>query len=241
MDFVSAICLTSHPKRADMLPDAVRAFRWQTYPAKELIIINDGLPLRSASPDIRVINMREREPGRTVWTIGEKRNAGVRVARGEWLATWDDDDVSLPNRLELQIKYAIATNADMVLSNAMWVLTGDLDPVGRCDRGQSQPTQASALIRRSCVVAAGGYKPVNYLEDFEMLERIRYVCRGHVVQMPDADFYLMRRHGLSASVAAGEKDKDYVACALRDPARGRLDEDLRKLRAAPGGDEVVGS
>jgi glycosyltransferase involved in cell wall biosynthesis len=241
VDLVSAICLTSNPQRADMLSDAVKAYRWQTHPAKELVIVNDGRPLTSKATDIRVVNLRELEPGRTSWSIGEKRNAGVRVARGTWLATWDDDDVSLPDRLELQVKYATITNADMVLSNAMWILTGDLDPVGRCDRGQGQPTQASALIRRSCVVAAGGYKPVNYLEDFEMLERIRYICRGHVVQMPDADFYLMRRHGLSASVAAGEKDRDYVACALKDPARGRLDEDLRRLRAAPGGDEVVGS
>ncbi len=48
---------------------------------------------------MRVVNV----PARFV-SIGDKRNAGVDLARGELIAPWDDDDISLPWRLALPVE-----------------------------------------------------------------------------------------------------------------------------------------
>ena len=233
LPLVTCVTLTSHPKRSGMLPDAIRAFRWQTHPNKELVIINDGLPLTSKVADIRVVNLRLTEPGRTSWTIGEKRNAGVRMARGDWLATWDDDDVSLPNRLELQVKYAVDAGADLVAAKDAWIVDAQLEPKGICHRHKA--VLGSALIRRQAIVAAGGYKAVSLAEDMELAERLRYVARGTVCYVDGWNFYVLRRHDNNTWQAGDE----LIACALHDPRVAEIRRALIALRQVPGGSDVV--
>lgn len=85
--------LTTHPRRARYLPDALKSYRQQTHADRELVIVNDGEPLTSHASDIRVVNLPSRG---SRWTIGEKRNVGVREARGERIATWDDPPLGQP-------------------------------------------------------------------------------------------------------------------------------------------------
>ena len=67
---------------------------------KELLVLNDcpGQTFISEHPDVRVINSEKRFP-----TLGEKRNATIEAARGEFIAIWDDDDVYLPWRLSFSL------------------------------------------------------------------------------------------------------------------------------------------
>src|SRR4051794_22068061 len=92
---ITALVLTRYPARSAMLETALASFRAQTFRDAEILIVNDGVPLEHPSPDVRVLNLPPGAPR----TIGEKRNVGLREARGEWIAPWDDDDVCLPNRL----------------------------------------------------------------------------------------------------------------------------------------------
>ncbi|WP_391564936.1 glycosyltransferase [Allorhodopirellula solitaria] len=70
-------------------------FLAQDYPQKELIILNDcdGQIFRFDHPQVRVVNQSQRYA-----TLGEKRNACIKLAEGEVIAVWDDDDVYLPWR-----------------------------------------------------------------------------------------------------------------------------------------------
>ena len=82
-NFVTCVMLTTHPKRAAFLDDAVRSYRAQTHPRRELLVVNDGpQPLRSTASDVRVINLP------APMSIGEKRNVGLRFAYGGLIATW---------------------------------------------------------------------------------------------------------------------------------------------------------
>jgi glycosyltransferase involved in cell wall biosynthesis len=210
--------LTTAPRRNKYLPDALRAYKSQTYPHRELVVVNDGSPLVAQTSDVIVVNLPSIcRP----WTIGEKRNIGVRVARGDYLATWDDDDISLPLRLEKQVEYATRCDASVVLLDRMVVADEDMNLVGTCARGNHRPVQASALLLREAVVRAGGYPAVSYLEDAAMHERIRYYCRGRVVVLPGHDLYVMRRHASNVTLGSGESNDDYFACGINDP-RGRL-------------------
>ena len=95
---ISCVCLTI-PGRAHFLRRAVECFRKQTWENRELIVV--------AEPDQRVsldgpAVLPHLRPGR--WTVGEKRNVGCLGARGEYIALWDDDDFSAPNRLTEQMR-----------------------------------------------------------------------------------------------------------------------------------------
>lgn len=210
---VSCILLTTHPKRAAYLPDAVRSFRAQTHPDKELVVVNDGAPLASRSPDIRVVNLPAR--GRR-YTIGEKRNVGIREARGEWLATWDDDDVSLPARLTEQLDAAMEHDANLVLTDQAAVADEQMKVVGNCQL-LTNLVMASLLVTRDLAVRTGGYTVVDFAEDQAFYYRAALLGRARVLRMPRATWYVVRRHDANTTNDFGDSRDAWVRCALRDP------------------------
>ena len=82
--------------RPDFVEESIAFFLAQDYPRKELIIINDcpGQTFTGHFPDVVIINLPDRCP-----SLGEKRNLGIEMARGDLIAVWDDDDIYLPWRL----------------------------------------------------------------------------------------------------------------------------------------------
>lgn len=231
---VTCVMLTTHPRRAGFMADALRSYRAQSYEHRELVVVNDGEPLRPTVPDIRVVNL----PPRAVrWTLGEKRNAGVRLARGAYLATWDDDDVSLPDRLRDQVDAAQTSNAAAVLGDRAHVADERLRVLGICAR-VARAVQATALLRRDAVIGVGGYALADYREDVELLERIRLLMRGTVLVI-DASWYVIRRHESHVTQAWGETTDSWIACALRDPARTEAQRMVNALMDGPGGRDVV--
>jgi glycosyltransferase involved in cell wall biosynthesis len=104
-------CIMPTCDRPDFAMQAVRYFERQEYPARELIIVDDGkldwtssLP---ANPAIRYIRL----PARA--SIGVKRNKACSIARGEFVAHWDDDDWYDRRRLAVQLSPLIAGHADI--------------------------------------------------------------------------------------------------------------------------------
>lgn len=100
---VTCICPTfgRAPNKLNLLTDAVYWFDQQTYPSKELLIWNDCYvqELRCFVPGVRIINSGNRFP-----TLGHKYNAMVEEAKGEIILPWEDDDVSLPGRIEQAVQ-----------------------------------------------------------------------------------------------------------------------------------------
>lgn len=235
LPLISCVCLTVTPKRFHLLPDALRSYRQQTYSPRELLVINDGKPLVSRAPDVRVINLPDR--GRR-WSIGEKRNVGIREAHGEFLAVWDDDDVSLPSRLVEQMAVLLSYNADYVKADAGYVSDRNLKLIGNCTPRLYHSILASALARRSILVSVGGYGITSYGEDAQMLEAIRLVGRGHVVIIPNARWYVMRRHEVNVTLEAGERSEEYNACALKDPDVKQAEILIDIMRRGPGGNDI---
>ena len=83
---VSCVCVTYG--RPILLGEAVKCFIDQTYPNKELIIVNDqeGVTLRFSEDrdNIRVENVPTR-----FGSLGEKRNYGMSLANGDYICIWD--------------------------------------------------------------------------------------------------------------------------------------------------------
>lgn len=235
---ISCVMLTTHPRRASYVADALRSFRAQSWPRRELVVVNDG-PVRLApsAPDVRVVNLPPEHPEGRRWTLGEKRNVGVQTAEGEWLATWDDDDLSLPDRLEAQITFALMFGADHVMADRAHVADSELRVFGACFRGVARPVMASALIRRSALVAAGGYPAKDYCEDAELLARMRHIGRANCAVMV-APWYVLRRHRDNITNGFGESADAWITCALRDPVRDDAQARVDAVRRGDGANDL---
>ena len=111
--------ITTYKRNTDILIRAVNSILSQSYKDIEIIVVNDapedeelsreiGLALNRCSPKIKYI-VHEKNRGACA-----ARNTGIQYARGEYIAFLDDDDEWVENKLELQLKVAVAENASLV-------------------------------------------------------------------------------------------------------------------------------
>lgn len=89
--------------RADVISRAINSVLAQTLQDFEIIVIDDGSIDQTADvvdrmPDVRLIRHNS-NLGAAV-----ARNSGIQVARGEWIAFLDSDDLWMPEKLERQIQ-----------------------------------------------------------------------------------------------------------------------------------------
>jgi glycosyltransferase involved in cell wall biosynthesis len=117
-------------KVADYIGEALESVFAQTFTSHEAIVINDGSPdtadlernLKEYATRIRYIKQENRG-------AAAARNAGLRVARGEFVAFLDADDRWRPTFLEEQLAFLKSSNADLVYSDAL--LFGESSHDGR--------------------------------------------------------------------------------------------------------------
>ena len=83
----------------------------------EVVVVDDGSrddPPGSSLGDGRVRVLRHAHP----LGVASARNAGIREARGQWVAFLDDDDLWSPNKLRLQIDAASEAGAMFAYAGA---------------------------------------------------------------------------------------------------------------------------
>ncbi len=102
----------------------------QTFKDYEVIVINDGSPDTEAF-ELAIEPYRERiryisqENG----GASSARNAGLRAAKGKFIAFLDADDVWYPNYLEEQLKFIREQNCDLACADAL--IAGDSPDAGK--------------------------------------------------------------------------------------------------------------
>ncbi|MFO0848061.1 MAG: glycosyltransferase family A protein [Gemmataceae bacterium] len=165
---------------AAYIGDAVRGVAAQTFPDWELIVVDDGSNDDSAAAAERAARSHSIPADR--FTLIRKpnggepsaRNAGIAVARGEWVANTDADDWWEPTKLEKQLAAAAAAGPDCVLvhtgvthhepdgSEVKLDMAGTARRVGRCTDALLEPHSCchpSILVRKSALDRIGGYDP----------------------------------------------------------------------------------
>lgn len=106
-----ASCIMPTGNRAPYVRQSIHYWRRQTYPNMELVIVDDGEDgLETMLPADERIRYQRISPGRS---IGEKRNEAVRLAHGEYVVHWDDDDWYAPTRLQHQLDPLLHGRADL--------------------------------------------------------------------------------------------------------------------------------
>jgi glycosyltransferase involved in cell wall biosynthesis len=97
------------------LDEAIKSILSQTYSNFEFIIINDG----STDNSLEIINRYTPIDDRMKVISRENRglitslNEGIEKSEGTYIARIDQDDVSLPGRLEIQLNYMLKNHLDI--------------------------------------------------------------------------------------------------------------------------------
>ena len=107
-------CLMVTEDRPALAARAIECFLAQSYPNKELIVIDSSESDRLQQgidaicyPPIKLHRMPGcRQP------LGELRNIAVRQSAGKFVCQWDDDDLCDPDRLTVQMGAITALSAD---------------------------------------------------------------------------------------------------------------------------------
>jgi len=140
---------------------AVESVLGQTYPALELIIVDDGSTDETARVIAgfgqRVVYLHQKNAG-----VSAARNNGARLAKGEWLAFLDADDWYYPDRLHWHADWvARDPNLDF--------LTGDYDyrrSDGSLINRSMEITEAGAHLLKKANGAREVLMSANELERF---------------------------------------------------------------------------
>lgn len=157
---------------ARYLSAAIESILAQTFEDFEFVIVDDGstdgsgeIAARHAREDSRIRLVRQQNRG-----VSAASNAGVAVARGELVARFDADDLSLPDRLAVQVDYmdrhpdVLAVGSSFEVMDAkgrpLTVLYPPCSPEEIEElllTGHCPISNPSAMMRRSALERIGGY------------------------------------------------------------------------------------
>lgn len=111
----------------------------QTYPNYEVVVIDDGST--DSTPAVldayrdRIVSRRTPNGG-----LAAARNAGMQLARGEYIAWLDADDLCEPERLQVQAAF-LAANPDIVAVSSGFAAFDDARGVFDADHGAQYYSQ----------------------------------------------------------------------------------------------------
>ena len=211
--------LTTVYNGARYLNEAIESVLADGFDDFELVIVDDAstdatpqILADAAARDARIVLLRH-EPNRG---IPAAANRGLAVARGEYIARLDADDISLPGRLARQVAFLDAHPEVAMVSMNYEDIDASGAVIGRSHRdhppsvveyllnfSNSLGGHSQVMFRRSAVQAAGGYdESCPVLLDYDLWTRI--VRHGRIVVLPELGMRY-RIHGESISARTRTK------------------------------------
>lgn len=228
------------------LVEAVESTLAQTFTDFECIVVDDGSTDRTprlldelSRRDSRVRPLRIPHGG-----IVEALNAGLHAARGELVARMDADDICVPERLAIQVRFmdqhpeCMALGAKVMLvdpyGSDLWeidVKTDHEEIEADLLRGNGWALfHPTAMLRKQAMLAVGGYRPeYQWSEDIDLFLRLAEL--GKLANLPMA---LLRYRQHFASV-----NRTKLELQLRRSERLLADAYRRRGRTLPADFKLV--
>lgn len=132
------------------LPKCIESLMNQTCKDIEIILVDDGSPDncgaicdKYAAKDNRIVVIHQRNAG-----VSAARNAGLAVARGEFIGFVDPDDWAAPEMYEGMLSQLLQSNADMAICGYDYY-----DEAGNKDEKRSYPLKESEIISQKEVMS----------------------------------------------------------------------------------------
>jgi glycosyltransferase involved in cell wall biosynthesis len=164
---------------------ALESLAEQTRPPDDVVVVEDGpigpgliAVLDDPPVPLRRVALPENRGS------GPARQAGLRALGTRWVAIADADDVSLPDRFEVQLAH-LESSGDAGVGAAMAEFSGIEDNVTATRRLPAEHDQIARRVRinnpinhptfvadRQCVLDVGGYSDLPFLEDYDLMARL---------------------------------------------------------------------
>lgn len=188
------------------LSDAIESILHQTYEDWELIMCDDGSTdntykiadeYRLMYPEKIILIKNENNLG-----LNRTLNNCLAVASGDYIARMDGDDLSKPNRFEVEIEYLInhpdiaivSTPMEYFDENGVFAIgKGGYTPEKKHFPKGSPICHAPCMVRKEAYLAVGGYsveKRLLRVEDYHLW--IKMYAKGYKAYILPMPLYMMR-------------------------------------------------
>lgn len=185
-----SVVMAAYNEKIDYIRQAIDSILKQTYDDFELIIVLDN-------PDNDVLNdyirVRANEDDRIILIyngtnmgLAKSLNRGLQVAQGEYVARMDADDISMPNRFEIQIDYMEQhPECGLVCGRTEYIdgkgnKTGVITPyyanvyaINRMLEVGCVFTHPGIMVRRNSYEEVGGYHAFVSAQDYDLYLRMK--------------------------------------------------------------------
>lgn len=217
------------------LDAAVGSILKQTFGDFEFIIIDDGstdgslnVLRRYESRDSRIRLISRPNTG-----YGKALNEALAMARGEFVARMDADDMSASSRFESQVKFlrdhpevlVVGASVDLIDGDSRLLLhspqpTGDEEIQNALLAGRTLIVHSATMIRRAEMVEAGGYDPeLCPSEDLDLWLRLGE--RGKLANLADVlGKYRLHTTSVCATNPSLQKNNSRIAAERAWKRRG---------------------
>jgi glycosyltransferase involved in cell wall biosynthesis len=205
------------------LATAIDSILAQSFDDFELIIADDGstdgsraIARAFATRDQRIVLVGCEHGG-----IPAVLNRALGLARGEYFAPMDQDDVALPGRLAAEAAWLDAHPGTVVVGGSATVIDGS----GATIKDKHYPARPAAAMRRSCAILhpssmmrtdaarrVGGYRAaLPFAQDYDLW--LRLMETGEIANL--ADIVLMKRtHAGQVTSSRSQRPLQVVAGAI---------------------------
>jgi glycosyltransferase involved in cell wall biosynthesis len=229
---------------ADYLAGAIKSILTQTFTSIELIIVDDG----SDDGSLQIAKQFEAADKRIRLIVQEgnkgnypSRNHGMAVARGEFIAVMDSDDIALPDRFERQVQFLREHPGYTMVGSRVLLIDPEGAPIGPKGGLYTEHEDLDAalmerkwavvhptvLMRRSAVEAVGGYREkFRTCADHDIY--IRLAELGRVANLPEV-LLCYRQH--YSSLTRLKSDQQHNLRLIQREARER--RNLSPLKDEP--------
>src|SRR6185437_15856818 len=120
--------------RRDLIPETLASILAQTWPSDDIIVVDDGSTDNTAEA-VEPFAHRIRYHRTPNSGVQAARNAGVELARHEWIALCDSDDLWAPDYLARQHALISARpDLEFTFANSEIFRDGETEPVSKFDR-----------------------------------------------------------------------------------------------------------
>ena len=172
------------------LSDSLDSMFTQTLKPQEIILVCDG-PLTNKLDS--VIEEKEQQYGGILRVLrlsengglGNALREGLKHCSNELIARMDSDDLSMPNRCELQVNYMTKHTETAVLGGYIEEFDDDPDlahtlrtvpenheEIVRFSKKRNPFNHMTVMFRKSAVLSVGGYLDFLFLEDYYLWIRM---------------------------------------------------------------------
>jgi glycosyltransferase involved in cell wall biosynthesis len=211
------------------LHEAITSILSQSFTDFEFVIIDDGSDDRSWEIMQSIHDSRIRlERNEINMGLIATLNRGIKLAKGEYIARMDCDDVSLPTRLKMQAMF-LDTNQDIGMVGTDFEMIASDGTPWNPPKFFDVPTEpnfvewnlyfsccvchASIMVRKTVYSGLGGYKDdFIHAEDYDLF--LRAVSCTKIANLPDV-MYKVRKHRGNVSEMYKKKQKDNADIAVQ--------------------------